>query len=409
MRSIFVIAWKDLKQRLRDRSAIIAAFVAPLGIAFIVSAAFGGGFVDSFEATYVVVDQDQSDLSKAFTEQVLGAPQLREQVSVVAMIDPESARDVIRRDGAVEIPSDEEKAGELSGVSAAFVIPAGFQQSVASNAKATITVLRNPESEVGSDVAEAIAKAYTTQINASRLAVATTLRVQGQPIDPARISELAAAAAAERIPIQLVDGEIGVREVSGVNYFGPAMAVFSLFFTTSFVARSLIAERLQGTLPRILAAPVPRSSVVLGKAASAFVLGLVSFVVMFMAFSLLLDVSWGDPLALAVLTITTVLAVMGLMTLAQTGAKTVEGADAVAQVMTVTLALLGGSFFPIFQMPAVMRTLSYATPNGWAIRGYTDIAYDGATLADLGPNLAAIAAFAVITGGLGIWRSRRIA
>jgi ABC-2 type transport system permease protein len=269
-------------------------------------------------------------------------------------------------------------------------------------------VLRNPESEVGSDVAEAIAEAYTTQINASRLAVATTLRIEGRPIDPARISELATAAAEERIPIQLVDGEIGVREVSGVNYFGPAMAVFSLFFTTAFVARSLIAERLQGTLPRILAAPVPRSSVVLGKAASAFVLGLVSFVVMFLAFSLLLDVSWGDPLALAALTVTTVLAVMGLMTLAQTGAKTVEGADAVAQVMTVTLALLGGSFFPIFQMPSVMRALSYLTPNGWALRGYTDIAYDGATLSDIAPHLAAIVAFAVVTGGLGIWRARKI-
>ena len=409
MRSIVVIAWKDLKQRLRDRSAIIAAFVAPLGIAFIVSAAFGSGFVGAFEATYVVVDQDQSALSKAFTEQVLRAPQLREQVSVIPMIDPESARDVIRRDAAVEIPSDETNAGESTSVSAAFLIPAGFEADVASNRKATITVLRDPESEVDSEVAEAIAKAYTTQINASRLAVATTLSVEGQAIDPARISELASAATAERIPVQLVDGEIGVREVSGVNYFGPAMAVFSLFFTTSFVARSLIAERLQGTLPRILAAPVPRSSVVLGKAASAFVLGLVSFVVMFIAFSLLLDVSWGDPLALAVLTVTTVLAVMGLMTLAQTGAKTVEGADAVAQVMTVTLALLGGSFFPIFQMPAVMRTLSYATPNGWALRGYTDIAYDGATLTDLGPHLAAIAAFAVITGGLGIWRARKIA
>ncbi len=409
MRSILVIAWKDLKQRLRDRSAIIAAFVAPLGIAFIVSAAFGSGFVGSFEATYVVVDQDQSTLSKAFTEQVLRAPQLREQVSVVPMIDPESAREIIRRDGAVEIPSDESKAGELTGVSAAFVIPSGFEANVASNRKATITVLRDPESEVGSDVAEALADAYTTQINAGRLAVATTLSVEGQPIDTARIFELASAASTERIPIQLVDGEIGVREVSGVNYFGPAMAVFSLFFTTSFVARSLIAERLQGTLPRILAAPVPRSSVVLGKAASAFVLGLVSFVVMFIAFSLLLDVSWGDPLALVVLTVATVLAVMGLMTLAQTGARTVEGADAVAQVMTVTLALLGGSFFPIFQMPAVMRTLSYLTPNGWALRGYTDIAYDGATLADLGPHLAAITAFAVVTGGLGMWRARRIA
>ncbi|MEX0873782.1 MAG: ABC transporter permease [Actinomycetota bacterium] len=393
MRAILIIAWKDLKQRLRDRSAIVAAFIAPLGIAFIVSAAFGGGFVDSFEATYAVVDQDQSVVSKAFTEQVLGGPQFEEQVTIRPMKDPVAARRLVA-------------SGD---VGAAFVIPPGFAEAVTNGRAASITVLRNPEAEIASDVAVAIADGYTTQINASRLAVATTLRVQGQPLDPDRLTELANASAADRIPIELVDGEVGVREVSGVNYFGPAMAVFSLFFTTAFVARSLIAERQEGTLPRVLAAPVPRSSVVLGKASSAFVLGLVSFTVMFLIFGLLLDVSWGDPLALVVLTVATVLAVMGLMTVAQTGARTIEGADAVAQVMTVTLALLGGSFFPIFQMPEIMQRLSYLTPNGWALRGYTDIAYDGATLGDLGPHLAAITAFAVVTGGLGIWRSRKIA
>jgi linearmycin/streptolysin S transport system permease protein len=393
LHAIVVIAWKDLKQRLRDRSALVAAFVAPLAIAFIVSSAFGGGFVDSFGATYSVVDADQSQLSRAFAAQVLGAPQIKEQITVRRAKTSDEARRQVARDE----------------VAAAFIIPKGFASAVTGNRRASITVLRNPDATIGSDVAEALAEAYTTQINATRLSVSTTLRSQSQPPDPAKIAELARAAAADRIPVQLVDGAIGVRKVNGVNYFGPAMAVFSLFFTTSFVARSIIAERQDGTLPRILAAPVPRPVVILGKSASAFVLGLVSFAVMFTVFGLVLDVSWGDPLALVVLTVTTVLAVMGLMTLLQTGAKTQESADAVSSMSTMTLALLGGSFFPIFQMPALMQKLSYLTPNGWAIRGYTDIAYDGATLGDLGPHLLAIGAFAVVTLSLGMWRSRSLA
>ena len=392
MHAIIVIAWKDLKQRLRDRSAIVTAFVLPLGIAFIISAAFGGGFVDAFEATYAVVDLDRSEVARAFESQVLRAPQLREQITVVKVKTPARARQLV---------ADDE-------ISAAFVIPKGFGSSVTANRKATMDVLRNPDSPIGSDVATALADAYTTQLNAVRLSVATTVRAQGQPPDPQRIAALAGAAARERIPVQLVDGQVGVRKVSGVNYFGPAMAVFSLFFTTSFVARSMIGERQGGTLPRILAAPIRRQAVVLGKSTSAFVLGIVSFVVMFGAFGLLLDVEWGDPLALVVLTVVTVLAVMGLMTLAQTGARTQESADAVAQVMTVSFALLGGSFFPLFQMPELMQRLSYITPNGWALRGYTDIAYDGATLGDLGPHLLAIGAFAVVTLSLGMWRARRL-
>jgi ABC-2 type transport system permease protein len=393
MRSVFVICWKDLKQRLRDRSAVVMAFVVPLGIAFIISSAFGGGFVDTFEATYGVVDLDRSPVSRAFEAEVLKAPQLREQVTVRRLRSVAEARGLVADDD----------------LSAAFVIPKGFGGAVTGNRRATMEVLRNPEAPIGSDVATALADAYTTQINAGRLAVATTLRAQRQPPDPERVAALAASAARERVPVRLVDGEVGVRKVSGVNYFGPAMAVFSLFFTTSFVGRSLIAERQGGTLPRILAAPIRKHAIVLGKSASAFVLGIVSFVVMFVLFGLLLDVQWGDPLALVVLTVVTVLAVMGVMTLVQTGARTQESADAVAQVATVSFALLGGSFFPLFQMPEMMQRLSYITPNGWALRGYTDIAYDGATLGDLGPHLIAIGAFAVVTLSLGMWRSRRLA
>jgi ABC-2 type transport system permease protein len=395
MRAIFVIAWKDLKQRLRDRSALVAAFVAPLAIAFIISSAFGGGFVDSFSATYAVADADGSALSKAFAEQVLRAPQFRDQIHVVRAKDSADAQARVGRDE----------------VGAAFFIPKGFGAAVTGNRKASITVFRNPDAQIGAAVAEALADAYADQINAGRLSVATAIRAQsaqGTPPVPAAIAVLARDAAAGRIPIQLVDGRIGVRKVNGINYFGPAMAVFSLFFTTAIVARSILAEREQGTLPRILAAPVPRPSVILGKSASAFVLGIVSFLVMFAFFGLVRDVSWGDPLSLAVLTVVTVLAVMGLMTLLQTAARSQQGADALSSVMTMALALLGGSFFPIFQMPTLMQKVSLATPNGWALRGYTDIAYDGATLGDLGPHLAAIGAFAVVTLSLGIWRSRSL-
>lgn len=394
MRAAFVIAQKDLRQRMRDRSAIVAAFIAPLALAFIVSGAFGGGFSGSFSATYVVADEDDSELSRAFTEQVLGSPELGDQVRVESVRSPEEARERV-----------------TDGASAAFVIPFGFGEAVAANRKTTITVLRNPDAPIGSQVADALAGAFTAQVNAGRLSVLTTLRATGTgaPPDPDEISDLARAAAAERIPVQLTEGGVGVREVGGANYFGPAMAVFSLFFTTAFVARSLIGERQEGTLPRILAAPVRRSAVVIGKSMSAFVLGLLSLGVMFVTLGLVLGVDWGDRLALAVLSVVTVLAVMGLMTMVQTLARTQQGADASAQMLTITLALLGGNFFPVFQMPEAIQRLSALTPNGWALRGYSDIAYDGATIGDLGPHLLAIGAFAAVTGAIGILRARRIA
>ena len=114
MRGAFVIAWKDLKQRLRDRSAIIAAFVAPLVLAFIVSSAFGSGFGDTFGAHYLVVDNDKSELSKTFAKDVLGAPEFRGQVTTATAASADEARAVLDRGGA----------------SAAFVFPEGFFRGV---------------------------------------------------------------------------------------------------------------------------------------------------------------------------------------------------------------------------------------------------------------------------------------
>jgi ABC-2 type transport system permease protein len=77
-------------------------------------------------------------------------------------------------------------------------------------------------------------------------------------------------------------------------------------------------------------------------------------------------------------------------------------------MVAVSLSLVGGSFFPLFQMPAAIQRVSLITPNGWAIRGFTDIGYDGAKLGDLGPHLGVILAFAVVTGAIAVRRARRI-
>ena len=56
MSAVLAIALKDLRQRLRDRSAIVLGFIAPLAVAWLISMAFGS--VGSFHANVAVVDLD---------------------------------------------------------------------------------------------------------------------------------------------------------------------------------------------------------------------------------------------------------------------------------------------------------------------------------------------------------------
>jgi ABC-2 type transport system permease protein len=393
VRVALVVAGKELRQRLRDRSGIFIAFIAPTVLASIVTGAFGSGFGPgggrALHVPVAVVDADHSPLSRVFSTQVLSSPQLRDQLKVRTASSQAAAAELVR----------------THDVSAAFVIPQNFGADVAGGRRTQIRVIRTKASPIVGDIAEAIAKAFTEQVNASRISIFTALRAGASPND---IPKLAQAAAAARMPVTLVDGNIAARKVSGAQYFGPGMAIFFLFFVVGTGARSLLAEREQGTMPRILAAPSRRSSIIFGKGLAVFVLGLASMTTVYVVMAVVFGVSWGDPLAIAALTLLVVLALMSVTALVQTLAKTEAQAANYGSMIGMMFALVGGNFFPLFQMPKLIQRLSALTPNGWALRGFTDVAYDGAKLANLLPNLGAMAAFVAICGTLAAVRARRI-
>jgi ABC-2 type transport system permease protein len=392
LRVAIVVAAKELRQRLRDRSAIFIAFVAPTLLAAIVTGAFGSGFGSDntdLKMRVAVADQDHSQISKAFTG-VLRSRQLRNLITTLAVASPEAARDMVDRERTA----------------AAYVIPKGFQDRVTSGAKTEITVLGRVDDQIFRDIAQAIATGFTKQLNASRLSIFTTIRARGGDVSVA--PSLVAAAARERMPVQVREIGVAKRDVSGANYFGPGMAMFFLFFTVGAGARSLFAEREQGTLPRILAAPAPKSSLLVGKAGATFVLGLVSMTSVYLTMRLLFGVHWGDPIAIVLLTLLIVLALMAVTAVVQTFAKTEAQAGAYSSMVGMAFALAGGNFFPLFAMPAFIQKLSALTPNGWALRGFTDIAYDGAKAINLLPNFAAIGAFVVVCGSVALLKMQRL-
>ena len=67
------------------------------------------------------------------------------------------------------------------------------------------------------------------------------------------------------------------------TFFAIGISVFFLFFTVQFGILSLIDERETGTMDRLLAAPIRRQSILLGKVLASFVIGLVAMVVLWRA------------------------------------------------------------------------------------------------------------------------------
>lgn len=190
------------------------------------------------------------------------------------------------------------------------------------------------------------------------------------------------------------------------------MAIFFLFFTVSFGARSILDERRQGTMRRLLASAAPPGGVLAGKALAAFTLGTAGMLVMWLATTLVFGADWGDPLAVVALTVSSVLSAIGItalvVTLVVTLARTDEQAEGYSSLVVFTLALLRGNFIYLAQLPELLQRAALLTPNGWALRGFVDLVADGGGLATVARPVAVTLAVGLATGALALHRARRM-
>lgn len=382
-----VVAAKDLRQRLRDRTAYIVGIVAPLVLAGLISLAFGRSGID-LHATFAVVDEDGGPLARAFVDETLGDPRLREVVTVRSVDDRQEAVRLARS----------------SDVAAAIIVPAGYTVAATGGQPVRLEVVRSADKVIGADVAVAVAKGFTAKLSAVRLSVVTGLAagVAGSP------EQLAAEAAHMESPVAITQQSTYRTDVSPAAQYAPGMGIFFMFFVVGMGARSLVAERKGGTLSRLLAAPLRPTSLLAGKAGAALVMGVASLGAMAVASTFLLSMSWGDPVSAGLLIVSVVLAATGITALVLTLARTEQQAQLYMSVVTMGLALLGGNFVSLDRAPEILRKLSLVTPNGWALRAWRDLTVDHGGPGSILPALAAISAFALVTFTIAAVRSRRL-
>jgi ABC-2 type transport system permease protein len=183
--------------------------------------------------------------------------------------------------------------------------------------------------------------------------------------------------------------------------------VFFLYFVAGLGVRSLIAERTAGTFTRLLAAPLSGRVMLLGKVAATFGLGIVSMVTMIVASSLLLHADWGPVPAAAAVVLAIVFAVTAIVACMLTFARTERQAAFGMSIITFATALLGGNFVSLARAPLLLRRLSLATPNGWALQAFRDLA-DGGGYRVLVTPLIGIGLFGLVTAALAVARSGEV-
>src|SRR5689334_17164779 len=165
-----------------------------------------------------------------------------------------------------------------------------------------------------------------------------------------------------------------------LDYFYPGALIMIVLFTSIFTMMSVIEDRKEGFLLSVLAAPVPRSAVVLGKVLGGTTLSAIQGLI-FLIFAPLVGVHIGIGSSLLVL-LTIFLVSFALTALGFAIAWPMDSTQAfhaIINLFLIPLWLLSGALFPISGASIWLRFLMRLNPLTYGVQALRDLLYPAST------------------------------
>jgi ABC-2 type transport system permease protein len=262
-----------------------------------------------------------------------------------------------------------------------------------------IELYTNPTTPTSAGVIKTILEEFISQVEVGRVGgeVAVTQLVSHgliQVQEAAQVgavmgaSQANAAAGSNTISLNNVTSTGGQVKFDVLALLAPGMALMFLMFTASNGGRSLLTERNQGTLPRLLVSPTTSVQVLGGKVVGIFLTGAAQMFILIGGTSLMFGVQWGDPLAVLALVLAAVFGAVGWGMMITSMVKTPGQVSAIGAAIMLTFGILGGTFINTENMPEWFRVVTKITPNAWGVDGFTTLALGGGLREILTPIIA---------------------
>jgi ABC-2 type transport system permease protein len=396
MKIILQIGWKDLRVLFRDRAALILMLVAPFALTVgmgLVTGTLGNSDGGATKVSVIVVNQDQSTLGTALVG-LLKSPELSQLLAVQEYSDAAAARTMV----------------DTNKTAAVIIIPAGFTNSVipqsgqGSAAIAQIEVYKNPSRQISAEVIQSIVERFLSNVETGRvggqvavskliangLIPAQQAAQTGMQIGTQLANELDSQ---QTLTLKTIQASVS-EEPNFLMYIAPGFALLFLMYTVSLGGRSLLTERQEGTLTRLMTTPIQPSQVLVGKMVGTYMVGLAQMIILIGASVMLLGLYWGNPLALILLLVTAVAAATGWGMLLAALSRTPGQVSSFGLAMTLLFGLVGGSFFG-GTITGIFGYIGMLTPNYWGQKGFNTLA-NGGNLQDLLPVYTALLIMAAI-------------
>jgi ABC-2 type transport system permease protein len=413
---------KELLLLSRDHAGLLVLFVMPVLLVLVLTLVQDNVFRATGETTTraLFVNLDEGELG-ADLASGLSATGMLELVEAFAgqQIDLERARQTVFRGDyqfAIVVPADFSATLSAAAESAARATLRGDRPEIQS---AELQIFFDPavRGVYRTAVSSSVQRGVITVAMASRsVALMRQLRVDLQQqldeqLQPYGASGLVAIELPEladnwleRPLIELTEESTAPEKFStmptSVQQNVPAWTLFGMFFIVIPLAGTMIRERQDSTLTRLLTMPVSIAALLCGKVFAYLLICLLQFILMLLVGYYLLpllgtpQLDLGtSPLALALVAISAALAACGYGMLVGVVARSFDQAAIFGSVSVVIAAALGGVMVPVYMMPQVMQDISVVSPLGWGLEAFLDIFVRGGDLLSVLPQLVTLNGF----------------
>lgn len=403
MRKAWIIAWKDTRIRLNDRSALIFALLTPLFLTFLMGQVFGrqddNNDLSIPAVPVAILNEDDGTFATTLIEVLTTNATLQTLLDTTIVTDPAPIRTQIEQG---------------QGYCCLITIPEGFSAAIQNGAPTTIDLLYDPASTISPVLVRGILERVTSEMvgrsNATTV-ILSQLFASGRVTTSAEAETIGAEIAASdqfASPVTLMtltpEGE--TQSFNPLAYLAPGMALLFLSLSATQGTRSILREKELGTLARLNSTPTSSVQIVGGKVIGVAFYGLLQFGTLLLSAVLFFGVRWGDPAAVILLALLLVVTFTAFGLMISSLARSEGEAALYGTVGSIIFTVLGGGVGFRGDYPPFLQTLGLITPNAWGMDAFTKLAF-GQGLVEILPQLAGLAVLTAVAFGLSVFGYQR--
>lgn len=393
MKKILAIFRKELLVRFSNKAEWLYFLILPIFFTFVIAG--GTGSPQDTRIRLLVTDQAESSFSGLLVDELNRSP--------AVFPDPvtlEKGQKMIKEQTAsalLIIPSEFDLASVQSGSASLQLVELPNNLNAMAAAQAVMISVQHLESVVR--VAEISVKAAEQVTPFSSLAAKDAYASES-------INRASSAFASAPSRLKVVEGTTSDKIPYDPQANSSTGQIITWVFIPLFgISAIFAAERVSGTLRRVLVSPISRAEYLFGVIFSNLVIALGQMVLLMIFGSLVLHVNWWrDPLAIAVMLIASILSAAAFGTALGTFVKTEAQANGLSIMFGMVMAMLSGCWYPIELFPPAVQTASKVLPTRWAVQGMLDVLVRGQGVAGILPDAGILLGFTAVFFVIGILR-----